>query len=245
MTPAVIITGGKEVILSGGCDDSSGKVALHGFMLADGRKLAINGWENCGATMIVKPNEPDVVFFTGGGEHGGWIKKGNAENPPPAAVRFTLNGDALNATVLWSGVNGKSSGGPTKITYCGAKLYGGGFILDAADGKVLYSGREGKRASSPAIPPSTDEHPRAVVRFRPEQAQLSFRVRAVSEQFVTGLPQQINAPLVRRRMTFLYGWAPACVLPISLPRSLFPKTGSSADRKPLHWPGMPSTRSVW
>lgn len=153
VTPAVITTGGQDVLLSGGRDDSSGKVALHAFMLTDGRKLTVGGWENCGATMVVKTNEPDVVFFTGGGEHGGWIKKGNGENPPPAAVRFTLNGDALNATVLWSGVNGKASGSHTKITYCDGKLYGGGFILDANDGSVL-SGGEGRKGASSAIPPS-------------------------------------------------------------------------------------------
>jgi hypothetical protein len=91
--------------------------------------------------MLVKSDERDVVFFTGGGEHGGWENKGNppCSNPPPAAVKFAFEGEALRATVLWSGIDGKSAGEcHAGIVYANGKLYHpGGIIIDAATGKVL------------------------------------------------------------------------------------------------------------
>lgn len=50
----------------------------------------IEGGSDFGALAVVKHDERDVVFFTGGGEHGGWENKGNCEVCPPSAVRFRL-----------------------------------------------------------------------------------------------------------------------------------------------------------
>jgi hypothetical protein len=90
--------------------------------------------------MLVKSDERDVVFFTGGGEHGGWEHKGQPPwKTPPAAVKFALDGDKLTATVLWSGIEGRTSVEfHAGIVYQAGRLYHpGGVILDAATGKIV------------------------------------------------------------------------------------------------------------
>jgi outer membrane protein assembly factor BamB len=144
VTPVILTAGGKDILLCG----DSGTVAA--YLLPDGKKLAVEGWKDHGGTMLVKHDERDVVFFTGGGEHGGWEGKGNCDHPPPAAVRFALEGDPsagsgqakLKAKVLWSGIDGKSSGEcHTGLLYEQGRLYHkNGFIMEAATGRMLKVG---------------------------------------------------------------------------------------------------------
>jgi hypothetical protein len=138
VTPVIITSGTNDIVL------------FHGptaFRLPDGAPLKVDGWSNAGGTMLVKSDERDVVFFTGGGEHGGWAGKGADPNPPPAAVRFTLNGDTLKATVLWAGINGKGAASHTAITYHQGRLYTGSAILDALTGAVVLSGDKNRRVT--------------------------------------------------------------------------------------------------
>jgi outer membrane protein assembly factor BamB len=132
VTPVIITVGGKDLLLT---------ATVTAYSLPDGKKFAVEGWKNHGGTMLVKSDERDVVFFTGGGEHGGWENKGQppCTTPPPAAVKFALDGEKLTATVLWSGIESKSSGEcHAGIVYQAGKLYHpGGVILDAATGKIL------------------------------------------------------------------------------------------------------------
>lgn len=143
-TPVIVTIGGQDILL------------CHGptaFRLPDGAPIPVEGWKNPGATMLVKSDEPDVVFFTGGGEHGGWEAKGQGTNPPPAAIRFTLSGDTLKAQVLWSGIDGKSVAEHTGLVYHKGRLYHRrGFILDAGTGAVVKGGdpKKGGRIAVPA-----------------------------------------------------------------------------------------------
>jgi hypothetical protein len=142
VTPAIVRTGGRDVWLTAG---------PQAYLLPEGTRIPVEGWGNHGGTMLVKYDEPDVVFFTGGGEHGGWENKGKCATPPPAAVRFALAAEpapALRATVLWSGLDGQSSGEcHAGIVYWEGRLYHpGGCILDAASGKVLAGKHRDKHA---------------------------------------------------------------------------------------------------
>jgi hypothetical protein len=129
VTPVVITAGGRDFLLCFG---------LNAYALPDGAKTEVVGWKNHGATMLVKYDEPDVVFFTGGGEHGGWENKGKCEHPPPAAVKFSLDGGRLVAEVLWSGIDGKAVCEHAGTVYHAGKLYHpAGVILDALTGKVV------------------------------------------------------------------------------------------------------------
>jgi hypothetical protein len=138
------------------------------YRLPDGRKFTVEGWSNHGGTMLVKSDERDVVFFTGGGEHGGWENKGNppCSTPPPAAIRFALDDPPANstpppstnaglaklkATVLWSGLDGKSSGEcHTGLVYTKGRLYHPhGHILDAATGAMIKRGDRSRTRHTP------------------------------------------------------------------------------------------------
>jgi hypothetical protein len=133
LTPAIARVGDTDILL---CFNRKA------FRLPDGKPLTVEGGSDFGATALVKSDEPDVVYFTGGGEHGGWLNKGNCPVPPPACVRFTLDGDRLVGTVLWSGINGKSSGEcHTGLVYADGKLYHkSAGIIEALTGKVLKPG---------------------------------------------------------------------------------------------------------
>jgi hypothetical protein len=132
VTPVILQVDGKDLLLT---------ASLAAYELPSGKKIAVEGWSNHGGTMLVKADEPDVVFFTGGGEHGGWEHKGNppCTNPPPAAVKFAFAGPKLVAKVLWSGFDGKTSGEcHAGLVYFNGKLYHPmGVILEAATGKIL------------------------------------------------------------------------------------------------------------
>lgn len=110
------------------------------YTLPDGKPLTIEGWNNNGMMVAVNTDRPDTLFMVGGGEHGGWEGKGKCPTPPPAALRFTLDGDVLKAKVLWNLVNNNSVGGCLSLIYHAGKLYFGGakgVILDAETGIVL------------------------------------------------------------------------------------------------------------
>jgi outer membrane protein assembly factor BamB len=132
VSPVIITIAGKDYLLT---------ATVTAYALTDGKKVSVEGWKNHGGTMLVKSDERDVVFFTGGGEHGGWENKGQppCETPPPAAVKFAREGDTLKAKVLWSGIDGQTSGEcHTGLVYLNGKLYHpNGIIMDAATGKTL------------------------------------------------------------------------------------------------------------
>lgn len=107
------------------------------FLLPSGKPLTVTDYKDFGMTALTKYDEPDVVFFTGGGEHGNWTAKGYCPTPPPAAVRFALDGDKLQTTVLWNGINGKRAGSHSRIAYYEGKLFTPHGIADAETGKLL------------------------------------------------------------------------------------------------------------
>lgn len=150
VSPVVIRVGDKDVLLCGGADEVGGVPALHAYSLPDGAELNVVGWTSCGGTMLVDPNHADTVFFTGGGEHGGWDKKGAGAHPPVAAVRFSQTGSNLTSNVLWSGVG---TGGHGGLVCHGDKLYANGLVIDTTAGKVVAGTMAGKRIGQAACPP--------------------------------------------------------------------------------------------
>ncbi len=146
-SPVILTTGDTDVLLTFG---------PHAFRLPDGRELKIEGWGNQGATMLVKYDEPDVVFFTGGGEHGGWINKGRTKNPPPSAVRFRVEEDKLVAKVLWATLDGETIRQHAGIVYHDGKLYHSrGVIVDADTGKILNGTHRKRHPKKPYAAPRT------------------------------------------------------------------------------------------
>lgn len=143
MSPVVITCDGTDVLL---CFNK------RAFRLPDGQPLTFEGGTDFGATALVRADDRSVVFFTGGGEHGGWTNKGNCETPPPSCVRFSLNGTTLTGQVLWSGIAGKQLSGHSGLLYHDGKLYHpAGCVLDAATGAVLAGGTD-KRSGARAVP---------------------------------------------------------------------------------------------
>ena len=143
----------SPVVLKVGQTDVLWTAGPAAFLLPGGRPLEVRGWTNEGACAVLNTDRPDTVFFSGGGEHGGWEAKGNCETPPPAAVRLSLNGGLLQAKVLWSGVDGQKLCCHTGLVYCAGKLYHpAGIVLDAATGKVLAgsSDRKSRNRATPA-----------------------------------------------------------------------------------------------
>jgi outer membrane protein assembly factor BamB len=130
VSPVVMRVGDQDILWCAG-------PAAH--TLPDGKPLTIDGWKNNGLMVCVNRDKPDTLFLIGGGEHGGWEGKGNCDDPPPAAVRFSLDGQTLRAKVLWSCVNGVSRGGASGMIYHNGRLYlsSGGSIIDAQTGIVL------------------------------------------------------------------------------------------------------------
>lgn len=142
VSPAVITTGGKDVLLAAG---------PAAYLLPEGRKLNVEGWVSEGVQILVHPDHPDVAYFCGSGEHCGWKNKGKAEVQPPAAFRFTLEGDTLKGELLWhggsvieaAGLKGRAMGevwggnGSWMAVHDGKFFHRGGAILDAMTGKIL------------------------------------------------------------------------------------------------------------
>jgi outer membrane protein assembly factor BamB len=158
VTPVIVTVSGQDYLLT---------ATVTAYRLPDGKKFRVEGWGNHGGTMLVKSDARDVVFFTGGGEHGGWENKGNppCTTPPPAAVRFAPDDAAaatqppstnvppakLKATVLWSGMDGKSSGEcHTGLVYTKSRLYHShGHILDAETGAIVKRGDRNRTRFTP------------------------------------------------------------------------------------------------
>jgi outer membrane protein assembly factor BamB len=162
LSPLVVRVGGKDILLCGGGgrtatgtgDDETGG-SLKAFILPGGGPLEVEGWSNPGLWAVVKYDERDVVFFTGGGQHGGWSESDMfGDRPSPAAVRFALSGDKLVGKALWCGIEGQSSRHQAAITYYAGKVYlPEGVILDARAGKILAGLKDVKgRPDSRAVP---------------------------------------------------------------------------------------------
>jgi len=141
-SPVVMTIGGVDVLWC------NGPLAIR---LPEGKPLKVENWPNSGMMAVLNTDERDTLFLTGGGEHGAWADKGHGTNPPPAAVKFMIEGDALKPTVLWSGIDGK--GLPSNcatLAYDAGKVYycnRGVQVLDAKTGKVL-SGAAKKAAAA-------------------------------------------------------------------------------------------------
>jgi hypothetical protein len=154
-TPAVITVGGKDVLLTpSNCGDFNAA-----YLLPDGKPLAIQGWRDCGMQILVKHDEPDVVFFCGSGEHCTWTDKGVKGPPnPPAAVRFFLEGSTLKAKVLWHGgqlgdnKNRLGGNAPWMVYHDGKFYHRGGTILDALTGKTVAGAYDGRSRDTRATP---------------------------------------------------------------------------------------------
>lgn len=132
VTPAVVTIKGQDVLLAAGPS---------AYLLPNGRPLKVEGWVSEGMQILVKHDEPDVAFFCGAGEHCGWKNKGDADIQPPAAFRFSLEGDTLKGALLWHGgdLGGKEAWGGTApwMVYDQGKFYHrDGAVLDALTGKV-------------------------------------------------------------------------------------------------------------
>ncbi len=169
VSPVVITTGGKDLLLSCG---------PRAYSLPDGGEIPVEGWKNRGATMLVNADQRDVVFFTGGGEHGGWEGKGNTEHPPPAAVRFSLDDGTLKATVLWSGINGKPIRQHAGMVYRDGKLHHStGCILDARTGAILKGETRRRHGQNRATPRTrhmlwaTRDHVYGITEARPRDGR--------------------------------------------------------------------------
>jgi hypothetical protein len=134
VSPAVITTGGRDVLLAAGPS---------AYLLPAGTPLKVEGWVSEGMQILVKHDARDVAFFCGSGEHCGWEGKGDAAIQPPAAFRFRLQGDTLRGDLLWHGgtLGGDKGvwGGNTPWMLCvGGRFYHrGGAILDALTGRVV------------------------------------------------------------------------------------------------------------
>lgn len=173
VSPVVIATGGKDVLLCGGPGRD-----LSAFALPEGESIPVyrkksdlnlddplnemdadlgvpeakpERWTITGGTMLVKRDERNIVFMTGSGDHVHWGEyKKNTDIHGPACVRFTLGKDVLHAEYVWGGVRGKDVVGnqTVAIVYHGGRLYHQhGFILDAATGTLVAGGQSrGDRA---------------------------------------------------------------------------------------------------
>jgi outer membrane protein assembly factor BamB len=164
LSPVVIHVAGRDVLLCGGGgrtatgtgDDETGG-SLKAFFLPGGEPLEVEGWYNPGLWAVVKYDERDVVFFTGGGQHGGWSDSDvYGDRPSPAAVKFSLAQSKLVGKVLWCGIEGQSSRHQASIVYYDGRLYmPDGVVLDARSGKVLAGSKDTKNNANVRATPAT------------------------------------------------------------------------------------------
>ena len=144
VSPVVMKVGGRDILWSAGCS---------AYLLPEGKLLKVEGWEKAGMQVLVKSDEPDVVFFSGSGDHAQWFAPGDrgekGSNASPAAVRFSLETGStvaatnststnavalvLKAKVLWDGMKVAEMMG---VKYDGRSL-GNGF----APCMAYHSGR--------------------------------------------------------------------------------------------------------
>ncbi len=151
VTPAVVTIGQQDVLLAAGPS---------AYLLPEGKPLKVTGWVSEGMQILVHPEQRDVAYFCGSGEHCGWKNKGRTEIQPPAAFRFSLEGDTLTGKVIWHGGDlgtTKAWGGnaPWMVVHKGKFYHREGAILDAMTGKVL-AGKFGGRWPSQRAAPRTN-----------------------------------------------------------------------------------------
>ncbi len=134
VSPMIMTVDGTDILWAAGAN---------AYRLPDGKKLEIEGWNIAGMQTLVKYDERNVVFFCGSGEHCGWPGKGNHDPAPPAAVRFSLDGETLRAETLWHGRtagegNRSFAGGnkPWMLYHAGGFYHINGGILDALTGAI-------------------------------------------------------------------------------------------------------------
>jgi len=156
-SPVVLTVGKSEILLTAG---------PKAYLLPGGKPLKVEGWLFSGMQALVKHDERDVVLFCGSGEHCDWPKKGIGDTPPPAAVRYTLDGDTLRGKILWSGVQetseietakgryteGMGGNAPWLLYDQGRFYHRNGPILDALTGKITV----GKLVRDKSLRPSPD-----------------------------------------------------------------------------------------
>jgi hypothetical protein len=132
-SPVVLTVAKNDILLTAGA---------HAYCLPDGKPLKVEGWLRSGMQALVKDDERDVVFFCGSGQHCAWS---GPDTPPPAAVRYILEGDTLKGKVIWSGVEApgisecdRHGPGSPWLLYDHGRLYHpSGAILDALNGEIL------------------------------------------------------------------------------------------------------------
>jgi outer membrane protein assembly factor BamB len=143
VSPAIITVGGTDVLLV-----STSNPGITAFRLPDGVILPDVGWKDCGGTILVKPDEPDVVFF--GGAYGQGWEFTSTLNRALTAVRFKLGAaQALEATVLWQLPVDNAPADRGGIVYSDGKLFTPtGQVFDAATG-ALIAGAAAPLSASP------------------------------------------------------------------------------------------------
>jgi outer membrane protein assembly factor BamB len=139
---------GTTVLIAEGWQGKGGGVKA--IRLPDGKPLALTGWGPGGNAITLNTDQRDVVYF-GSGVHAEF-KTADSGIPQawtnlPAAVRFTIEGETLKPTVLWSG---GADGFPL---YHQGRVYLGSTVCDAMTGEVLAGGR-----GKPRVVPAARHH---------------------------------------------------------------------------------------
>ena len=149
-SPVVVTVAGKDYLFC----NSYPPITVR---LEDGVVCPIAGIKSPGIIVRGNPDQRDMLFMSGGGEHGGWENKGRADILPPAAIRLSPGeGDGLKAEVLWHGVNGAMYGSQLTPMICSKnRLYFGELILDALTGKILSGRPRSRNTPEQAVPGST------------------------------------------------------------------------------------------
>jgi hypothetical protein len=116
--------------------------------LPDGKPLTLTGWGPGGNSIMLNTDQRDVAYFSSG-VHAQFscAESGIPQvwTSLPAAVRFTLEGDTLKPTVLWSG--GEAA---IPMVYHKDRLYLGTSVYDALSGRQLGGGRGKPSVAAPS-----------------------------------------------------------------------------------------------
>jgi len=144
-TPVIATIGGTQVLIAEGYQGKGGGVKA--IRLPDGKPLALTGWGPGGNAITLNTDQRDVVYF-GSGVHAEFKTADSgitqAWTKLAAGVRFSLEGDTLKPTVLWSGV-----GDSIVPLYHQGRVYLGGTVIDALTGEVLAGGKGKPRVVPP------------------------------------------------------------------------------------------------
>ena len=130
ITPSILTVGGIDILWAPG---------VTAYRLPDGKLLKVEGWTSEGFEALVNPEQPDILYVQGVGQHCSWHPKEGRKSP--AAMKFTLAGETLKAEVLWDGLPGtpaRHDGGPLGMACRDGKLFlYNGMVLDALTGKKI------------------------------------------------------------------------------------------------------------